>query len=87
MQHKYVRHSTIGFVLWPKTDTLWHSHVGNLLNRAGGKIISAGFCYVAFGEVRCFGRSESLNIGGLPDDEQALAKQLGLNTQPTPPTT
>ena len=79
MQLKYVRHSTIGFVLWPKTDALWHSHVGDLLRRKdGGRIISAGFCTVSDGAVHCYGRSESLDIGGAPDDAKALASQLGI---------
>lgn len=79
MQLKYVRHSTIGFVIWPKTDALWHSHVGDLLRRKdGGRIISAGFCSLEGGTARCYGRSESLGVGGLPDDAKALAAQLGI---------
>lgn len=79
MELKYVRHSTIGFILWPKTDALWHSHIGDhLLRKARGHIISAGFCSVAGGSAQCWGRSESLGIGGKPDDTEALNKQLGL---------
>lgn len=79
MQHKYVRHETVGFVLLPQQDDVWHAHIGDeLLRRARGGLISAGFCSVQGGAVRCWGRSESLGLGGAPDDEQALAKQLGL---------
>jgi len=51
MSLKYVRHEEIGFVLWPRTDALWHSHVGRLLQqRRDGKIVSAGF--VEFGHAK-----------------------------------
>lgn len=80
MEMKYVRHSVIGFVMWPKTDRLWHSHVGALLNRAGGKIISAGFVTSTDGVVVCHGKSESLGISSIPGDTEALAAQFGLIT-------
>lgn len=76
MELKYVRHKTIGFILWPKTEELYHSHVGRLFNRL--EILSAGFASLYAGDVLCHGRSESLNIGGREDDTVALAKQLGL---------
>lgn len=91
MSLKYVRHEEIGFVLWPRTDALWHSHVGRLLQqRRDGKIVSAGF--VEFGQDGkpvCFGMSESLNITSKDGDSEALAQQLGLLTanaggKPTP---
>lgn len=76
---KYVRHSRLGFVLWPRTDDLWHSHVGHALDtRVDGGIISAGFASVAGGVARCWGKSESLSISSRPDDSEALAAQLGL---------
>ena len=82
MSLKYVRHEEIGFVLWPRTDALWHSHVGRLLQqRRDGKIVSAGF--VEFGQDGkpvCFGMSESLNITSKDGDSEALAQQLGLLT-------
>jgi hypothetical protein len=77
MDLKYVRHNTVGFILWPRTDDLWHMHVASALPR--GSIMSAGFASVAGGKVKCGGRSESLGIGSLPEDGAALAKQLGLN--------
>ncbi len=80
-QLKYVRHSALGFVLWPMTDTLWHAHVGAMLRRAPGEIISAGFTCVEGGVVVCCGKSESLGISSRPDDAEALAKQLGLTTK------
>jgi hypothetical protein len=76
---KYVRHSSLGFVLWPKSDDLWHSHMGALLRRVPGEIVSAGFAIVAAGIVNCYGRSESLDISSVEGDSDALAKQLGLD--------
>jgi len=82
MSLKYVRHEEIGFVLWPRTDALWHSHVGRLLQqRRDGKIVSAGFVeFGAGGSPRCFGMSESLGIASKDGDSEALAQQLGLLT-------
>ena len=86
MELKYVRHETVGFILWPRTDDLWHAHVGQTVRaRAGGKIISAGFASVAGGDVACWGTSESLGISSIPGDSEALAEQLGLaRAQSTP---
>ena len=85
MSLKYVRHEEIGFVLWPRTDALWHSDVGQLLRqRQGGNIVSAGF--VKFGQDGkpvCFGMSESLNITSKDGDSEALAQQLGILTANT----
>ena len=78
MKHKYVRHSTLGFVLWPMTDEIWHQHVGRLLAREAGAILSAGFAEMYDGSVSCYGKSESLGISSDPTDTDALAKQLGL---------
>lgn len=78
MEHKYVRHSELGFFIWPRTDNVWHSHIAQLAKRAGGTIISAGFAAFSDGLVVCHGRSESLDIGSLPDDSAELAKQLGI---------
>lgn len=78
---KYVRHSDLGFVLWARSDDLCHRHVGHLLARVPGTIISAGFCSLAGGVVCCWGESESLSIKSLPEDSRELAKQLGLSAQ------
>ena len=79
MQLKYVRHERIGFILWPRTDDLWHSHVGRLAqSKAGGEIVSAGFVDLGGGAPRCFGMSESLGIASRDDDSDALAAQFGL---------
>lgn len=78
MAQRYVRHAAIGFVIWPKTDALWHAHVGELTSRRSpGGILSAGFVEFTPG-VRCYGMSESLGIESLPGDSEALAEQLGL---------
>lgn len=78
---KYVRHSTLGFIIWPANTPLWHAHIGKLLLSNGGKLLSAGFCSVVGGVVKCWGHSESLSLGGLPDDAEKLAEQLELSTK------
>lgn len=75
MEHKYIRVDGLGFVLFPRTDVVAHSRAAQLFGRAG-EIISAGFVSFPDGKPRCFGMSESIGIGGLPDDSEALAKQL-----------
>lgn len=77
---KYVRHSHLGFVIWSAETSLWHKHIGRLLLTDGGTLISAGFCSLAEGVVVCWGKSESLSLGGKPDDAEELAEQLGLET-------
>ena len=77
-KHKYVRHSTAGFILWPMNYDLHHLHVGRTLARLGGEIVSAGFAHIGNGSVICEGESESLGIKSRPDDTVALAKQLGI---------
>lgn len=85
MELKYVRHETVGFILWPRSDDLWHSHIGSLARqKAGGKIVSAGFASVDGGAVECWGMSESLGISSVPGDSEALAEQLGLGASCTP---
>lgn len=71
---KYVRHSKVGFVIWPKTDNLWHSDVGQIMR--SGHIISAGFADIYAGEASCYGRSESLDLNSRPEDSEELTKQL-----------
>jgi hypothetical protein len=81
MELKYVRHSQVGFILWPRTDDLWHAHIGGLLQqRCGGEIVSAGFARLAGGKAKCWGKSESLGIASKPDDSAALAAQLSVKT-------
>lgn len=85
MELKYVRHSTIGFILWPLrfgsevSGNLFHSHVGAAARAScGGKIVSAGFCRLdtAVGKAECFGHSESLGMSSLPEDSDLLTAQL-----------
>lgn len=79
MELKYVRHSRVGFILWPKTDALYHAHVGKLLSAGTrGEVLSAGFARVGGGLVSCYGMSESLGIRSAKGDSQALALQLDL---------
>jgi len=79
IEHKYVRHSALGFILWPTSDQLWHLHVGRSLYRVEGTIVSAGFCHVIDGRAVCWGLSESLGVCSQPSDSEALTLQLGLN--------
>lgn len=79
MELKYVRHSSLGFVLWPRSDDLWHAHIGQTLGRVRGTIVSAGFATVAGGVAHCWGESESLKIKSQKGDSEALAEQLGLD--------
>lgn len=79
MTQKYIRHEKIGFVIWPRTDELWHAHVADAVRRRKpGAILSAGFVTFTDGVVHCHGMSESLGIASRPDDNAALAAQLGL---------
>lgn len=77
---KYIRHATLGFVLWPDSDDLWHATVAACVQRnVPGNIVSAGFASLHGGEASCWGRSESLKLDSQPQlDSAALAKQLGL---------
>ncbi len=79
MSQKYVRHSKVGFVLWARSDDLWHLHIGKLLlARLGGTILSAGFVTFEDELSICYGESESLEIKSRKDDSDALAIQLGM---------
>ncbi len=78
VKHKYVRHSELGFILWPYSDDLYHSHVGELMDTwLRGHIVSAGFAYIGPDSIVCNGESESLSIKSRADDSAALSKQLG----------
>jgi hypothetical protein len=81
---KYVRHSTFGFILWPAGTDLWHAHVGRMVERVGGKVVSAGFTDLSDGTVFCYGKSEFLGMSSLPEDTALLAAQLGLKVAGTP---
>lgn len=81
MALKYIRHSVIGFVIWPERADIWHSDMAERLDLVRGEILSAGFASIHEDKVRCWGSSESLRMGGLPDDAQALAKQLELTAR------
>lgn len=73
---KYVRHETKGFFLFPRSDRVFHSHIADFLGRGG--IVSAGF--VRFDDKKsspiCFGKSESIGIGSLPEDTKLLREQV-----------
>lgn len=84
MEHKYIRHSTAGFVVWPVIATgVFHRHIAALVQRSEpGEILSAGFVRFEKNGPRCYGKSESLSIASSPDDSRALAEQLGLPAAP-----
>lgn len=74
---KYIRHSTIGFILWPKSALLRHSEMAKAIKeRRGGEILSAGFCILADVKTLCFGESTSLDVKSLPDDGELLNRQM-----------
>jgi len=77
-KHKYVRmDGNVGFILFPADTELYHAHVGQIASRATWENpLSAGFAEITNGKVTCFGRSESMCLGGLPDDSEALQLQL-----------
>ena len=82
-QLKYVRHSTVGFVVWPaKYPGLTHKEVARAV-RTGedvtpGVVLSAGFVHWDFdGRPFCNGRSESLNLDSRDDDTAALHAEWG----------
>lgn len=80
MRHKYVRHSQFGVVLFAEGIEVTHTKMARMLNTipSTGFIISAGFVWVETnGTVKVEGRSESLNMGRLPDDAPAIHKQFG----------
>lgn len=82
MEIKYIRHEEQGFILWPVVDgdPLWHKHMGRFVTEKcrGGKILSAGFVKFVDGKPECYGESMSLDLAKHPDDNVALAQQLGI---------
>lgn len=73
MEHKYIRFQNIGFVIWPTTDQLWHSHVARSVKDIP---VSAGFVVFFGDEVKCYGRSESMGMSSLPEDSKLLRAQV-----------
>lgn len=82
MKHKYVRVADFGVILFPMQHNVFHSHVGDLVaSHTCSRVLSAGFVDLYGGTVKCYGRSESIGIGGLPDDDMVIAMQLGLKVK------
>lgn len=83
MKHKYVRHSTLGVVIFPADTELSHKMIARAMSFAAaeegadGKVLSAGFVVIGANGVSVDGRSESLNLGRQPDDAAVIVKQLG----------
>jgi hypothetical protein len=94
IEMKYIRHSKIGFVLWARTNDVFHSDVANaVLNGSEretgnrGEIVSAGFVQlrqsIAGGHLlRCNGQSESLGISSKSEDSDLLYQFLQLKKPP-----
>lgn len=79
MYTKYVRHSTLGFVLFADNPHVHHVHVGRWLEgTVGGSVTSAGFVAMVSGRPLCYGDSTSLGLMALDGDSEALARQLGM---------
>lgn len=73
MEHKYIRFKNIGFIIWPRTDGLWHNHVAKCVRDIP---VSAGFAVFFGDEVKCYGMSESMGMSSLPEDSKLLRAQL-----------
>ena len=91
VEMKYVQHSTVGFVIWPMhlgEGNMFHSTIGRALryqpeqSGQGDFVVSAGFCSIIGGKVRCYGESESLGLRSKAGDSAKLANQLGLEADP-----
>ncbi|MCY1171544.1 hypothetical protein D9M73_116580 [compost metagenome] len=81
---KYVRHSAIGFVVWPaRYPGLTHREVGRAISQGSdvprGTILSAGFVNWTGGAPFCHGRSESMNIDSIASDTEALRAEWGMS--------
>lgn len=83
-QLKYVRHSTVGFVVWPvqihgptHKEVALAMHTGDDAQR--GETLSAGFVQWDFdGRPLCMGESVSLGIASREDDTDALRAEWGM---------
>lgn len=73
MSHKYIRTKNHGFIIWPRNDDIWHSHVARV---ACSEVVSAGFVFFEDGEAVCYGESESLKMKSDSSDSAALTAQL-----------
>lgn len=87
-QLKYIRQENNEFTVWSDMTDVWHKHMAQLAEirtRSKIPVISAGFFVIEYHEgeapeVRCFGRSESLNLDSKPEDSALLASFLGLSS-------
>lgn len=77
---KYITTKQGHVILWPRTDSIWHSHIARAVI-GGAK--SAGFVSIVDGVVSTFGRSESLNLDRADGDDKLIASQLGLDVYRT----
>lgn len=81
---KYVRHSTVGFLVWPaQSPGLTHKEAARAARLgedvAPGQILSAGFVHFdADQRPFCNGRSESLDLDSRADDTEALRAEWGM---------
>lgn len=81
---KYVRHSTAGFVVWPRRlPGLAHKEIARAIRSSEdvqrGEMLSAGFIDFDYdGLPFCHGRSESLDLNSMASDTAALRAEWGM---------
>lgn len=89
MDMKYICFARLGIVMWndtPPGSDLWHRDVAASVHRRNADegneadtVLSAGFCSLGSdARMKCWGRSESLNIDSLPEDSLLIERQLGM---------
>lgn len=83
-QLKYVRHGSVGFVVWPAQRVgMTHEEVARATFMSQDvrmqRIISAGFVeWDADGRPLCMGKSDTLGIASREDDTDALRAEWGM---------
>lgn len=75
MSHKYIRTKRHGFIVWPRNDDIWHSHIAAAVGNRQD-LLSAGFVFFEDGDAVCYGESESLKLKSDSTDSAALTRQL-----------
>ena len=76
---RYVKHSTLGFIIWANVSSDSHSIFEQLiLKDVPGIIVSAGLASVHDGIVECWGESENIRSSTCNTDAHDLSIQLGL---------
>ena len=74
MSLKYVRFPDLFIAI--VSPTVNHAVVASQFGDAHGKPVSAGFVKIVNGKIICHGRSDTLDLGQLVDDEDLVAAFL-----------